>query len=328
MSVEKSFNDLYQTTLIPALEGLELTRKGVLNRFWIMIVWLLITALIVLFIFVGDPSFFDEVGVQLTFLFLLIFTPIIFLVIAASRYYSNFAKYKATFKGEVILKMIQYLDNDLKYNPESFIPSPEFYASTIFREQIDEYGGSDLIEGNVGETRVRFSELLTQQKRSNGKSTTLVTIFEGIFFIADFNKNFSAHTVILPDELEGLLGSFGKTLETFTIGRGEMIKLESPDFNKNFVVYSTSQQEARYILSPSLMEAIVKFRVETGRKIFLSFCNSNIYIAIPTGGGLFEPMLFSSGLNQYYLKNYFNYLNMCIGIVSELNLNTRIWTKE
>ncbi len=38
---------------------------------------------------------------------------------------------------------------------------------------------------------------------------------------------------------------------------GELIKLENPEFEKIFSVYGSSQQEARYVLTPTMMEAIV-----------------------------------------------------------------------
>ena len=35
------------------------------------------------------------------------------------------------------------------------------------------------------------------------------------------------------------------------------MKLENPDFEKTFDVYSTDQIEARYLLSPSMMERLL-----------------------------------------------------------------------
>ena len=42
---------------------------------------------------------------------------------------------------------------------------------------------------------------------------------------------------------------------------GELVKLEDPEFEKSFVVYSGNQTEARYILSTSLMRRILDYKV-------------------------------------------------------------------
>ncbi len=59
---------------------------------------------------------------------------------------------------------------------------------------------------------------------------------------------------MLPDFAEKLLGKFGQKFQkSFT--HGKLVKLENPEFEKEFVVYSSGQQEARYILTPVMMEA-------------------------------------------------------------------------
>ena len=65
---------------------------------------------------------------------------------------------------------------------------------------------------------------------------------KGFFFIADFQKDFQGHTTILRNSLFKLSSS------------GSRVKLENPDFEKTFDVYSTDQIEARYLLSPSRSE--------------------------------------------------------------------------
>ncbi|HOL89867.1 MAG TPA: DUF3137 domain-containing protein, partial [Anaerohalosphaeraceae bacterium] len=84
----------------------------------------------------------------------------------------------------------------------------------------------------------------------------------------------------------------------------------------------------RYILSPSLMERILQFRQKTGRRIFLSFVNSKLYLAVWFDRPLFEPKLFRSLLDFQTIQEYFGDIQLAVGIVEDLNLNTRIWSKE
>jgi hypothetical protein len=112
------------------------------------------------------------------------------------------------------------------------------------------------------------------------------------------------------------------------IFRGELIKLEDPEFESHFVVYGTDQIQARYILSMSLMERIVEFRKKTGRKIYLSFVGSKVFAAVSYTKSLFEPRLFRTLLDFDPICEYFRDLQLAIGIVDDLNLNTRIWSKQ
>jgi hypothetical protein len=94
-------------------------------------------------------------------------------------------------------------------------------------------------------------------------------------------------------------------------------------------VYGSDQVEARYILSPALMQRITEFKKNSKLRIALSFVDSHVYIALSINRRLFEaPPLFSTVLNRKLTLQYLGYLNMCIEIVEALDLNTRIWTKE
>lgn len=129
---------------------------------------------------------------------------------------------------------------------------------------------------------------------------------------------------------------------------GELVKLEDPEFEKYFVVHSNDQVEARYILSTSLMERMVNFREKAGLggAFYASFVNSKIYIAFPLEGkmirrifnktpgefsefrGFFEPDLSRPIADFETIREYYEDLRLMIGIVEELNLNTRIWGKQ
>ncbi|MDF1575544.1 MAG: DUF3137 domain-containing protein [Bacteroidales bacterium] len=153
------------------------------------------------------------------------------------------------------------------------------------------------------------------------------TIFKGLFFVADFNKHFYGHTLVLPDTAEKMLGKLGHSLQAFS-SRGELIKLEDPEFEKEFCVYSNDQVEARYILSPSLMQRIVEFKRKWNTKVYLSFGDSKVYIAIKMNKNLFETRLFKSIVDYNFIEENIRFLVLLTGIVEDLNLNTRIWTKK
>lgn len=238
-------------------------------------------------------------------------------------------KFKAIFKDRVIRKIIDYIDPSLKYYPDNFIGRGIFELAGFFpSSRIDKYQGDDLVEGVIGKTKIKFSELLVQEERKSDKNTYYVDIFKGLFIVVDFNKNFKGRTYVMPDINDKTYSKFFFFGEKQKTHFGELVKLENPEFEKICAVFSTDQIEARYILSTSLMDRIVKFRNRVRREVFFCFANSQIYIAIPFRMNLFEPKITKKTIEFSLLQAYYEVLLDTISIVEELNLNTRIWTKE
>ena len=94
------------------------------------------------------------------------------------------------------------------------------------------------------------------------------------------------------------------------------------------MVYGQDQVEARYILSTSLMERITAFQKNARKEIRLSFSGSKLYVAIAFDHELFEPALMDSLLDFSGIKEYYDDMKLMTDIVQELDLNTRIWSKQ
>jgi hypothetical protein len=149
-----------------------------------------------------------------------------------------------------------------------------------------------------------------------------------VFIIADFNKHFLTHTLVLPDTAEKLFGKFGQILQSIGSGKKELVRLENPEFEKEFCVYADDQIEGRYILTPSLMERILAYKRKWKSKISLSFCDSKVYLAINMNKNLFEMRIFKPVADYAFMEENLRFLILLTEIVDDLNLNTRIWTKE
>ncbi|MGJ0485853.1 MAG: DUF3137 domain-containing protein [Methylomicrobium sp.] len=321
MNSADDFIKLYSNNLAPILRDLEPGRKALLVLFASGMVFLLVSV----------PGFvlLSRTG---QWIYLLAAAP--FAIMALYQFYRFSQKkqdYAAEFKNCVIRELVALIDPHLDYFPHRYIDENDYRASDIFRNRIDRFQGDDLVEGTFGATRFRFSELLHQEKHETTDSkgrrqTRWVTIFQGIFFIADFNKHFLGKTYVVPDARGSFLG-IGKLFEKWSFGRGSIVELENPEFEKLFTVYGTDQVEARYILSPSLMERLVNFRNKAGTRVHISFIHSKLFVALSVNQNLFEPKIFSSGVQSDYLRDYFRYLMLVTGIVDDLNLNLRIWGK-
>lgn len=320
MNNSKSFKEFYEEKLVPDLSVLDSERKQVKKR-------IIIIAVIAFLVIILEAKFIPSgIGTWKGVIQVITGVSGFILISLSSR------KYKLNFKSKIIGKITAYVDESLAYLPEGTVSKAEFLKSAIFQHSCDSYKGEDHISGKIDKTDIEFSEVIAQYKTSTGsgsnKKEQYSTYFKGVFFVADFNKHFKSRTLVLPDNAEKLFGKFGQKLQSMSFSRGKLIKLEDPEFEKEFCVYGNDQVESRYILSMSLMRRILEFKKKWGTKIYLSFVDSKVYIAISLNKNLFEPKLFKTIVNYDFIEENITYLLLLIGIVEDLNLNTRIWTKE
>lgn len=314
----EELKDFYTNELSADLKTLEKQRRQVMTNTLIAAAVLLVLALI-------GFGFAASHGAPTM---ILIFFLVGAAIIGGIVFHFASKSYKRQFKWRIIGRIVKFINPQLNYQADGLIDKYTFKASKLFTHPIDRYKGEDLVSGRVDKTDIAFSELHAEYKTGSGKDTHWHTIFKGLFFMADFNKHFRGQTLVLPDSAEKLFGGFGKMLQSWNVGRPDLIKLEDPEFEREFVVYGSDQIEARYILSMSLMRRILDFKQKTGTKIYLSFLGSKVFVAVPMKKNMFEPKYLSGTDGFSIILDYYKDLCFAIGIVDDLNLNTRIWTKE
>jgi hypothetical protein len=318
----EDFKTYYDTELRAVLEPLEIERKASLKKVGIaaVVLGVLVSGIVVFVMSMGAGAF-------------AIIVAVIGGLLMAGAWYLFTKDFKSNFKNTVIRKVIQYVSPDLQYAPHGKISSGEFQSSTLFKNRIDRYKGEDFVEGIIDKTQIRFSELHAEYKTTSTDSkgntrTSWHTIFKGLFFVADFNKHFEGRTVVLPDSAEKLFGRLGQKFQSMNMSRDDLVKLEDPEFEKEFVVYATDQVEARYILSPALMRRILEFKRRLKVPVHIGFVNSNLYMALSIKKNMFEPRIMRSILDFEMVREYLEDVILAVGIVEDMNLNTRIWTKD
>ena len=323
MVSENELKALYESQLKGQLETLEAVRKSILYKFLFTILLLAGLAAVNFWVISLNPHVAVIVLAVLISLAILIY----FIYIASQQK----KRYRESFKSGVVAEVVKLINPEWQYNCNSCITEELYWQSGLFPHRYDRYQGDDFVSGMIDKTDFQFSELHTEYKQvtygSKGqRHEQWITIFRGLFMHADFNKYFSGTTFVLPDTAERLLGAFGQSLQKLS-SRGELVKLENPEFEKLFVVYSSDQVESRYILTPAIMEAMVHLHQRFDGDIYFSFVGTRVYFAKGFSTALFEPNIFSSGVNFADVKEMFDLFGMISVLVQELNLNTRIWTK-
>lgn len=237
-----------------------------------------------------------------------------FLVCAVGAYYffeSIFTdSFTFKFKRKVIRSIVESCG--LTYHPGGFVENDYLYM--IYDFDIDKYSGNDLIFGQIEGVRVKFSdvEAISIKEDLRGNKTHRV-LFAGLLFVADFPKRLKAVTQICSGT------------DDFKDYGGKRARMDDAEFERYFRVYATDQIEARYALTPSLMESLKLLKIRFHRSINIVLTGDKICMAIRTGRDNFEPdlrrPLVGKGANRFYKDEIGGFLR----IVEELRLNRKIW---
>ena len=239
-------------------------------------------------------------------------------------------EYLAAFKSGVFAEAVRIAVHGMEYFPQSMVPQNSFESGGLFSSRIDRYNGEDCFRGRCGATDLMFSELHVERKETstNSKghtSTRWVTVFKGIYLIADFHKHFSCRVKIEPDFAEANFGWLGRKMQGIT---GNLVRLENPEFENAFKVTASDQLAARYLLTPDMQERFLALRRKWSTGIRAAFLDSTLQIAIPMAEDWFEAdMDFPAG-DIPTLHGFLAQLMIVLHITETLDLNTRIWTKD
>lgn len=321
MKSTSDLTDFYYKNLYPDLKLIEEERLRLKSKLTTTFAMIALLSAIIMY------AIFDYSGTMHDGIFFVGFTGA---AIGGLAYKVMVRDYKKTFKQKVIKPLIGAIDANLNYHPEGMISQSRFERSGLFRHSIDRYSGNDHVSGNIDGVPIEFSDLHAQYETKDSKGNThWHTIFQGLFIVSEFNKHFKGTTYVLPDSAQKSLGTLiGQWLQSTTGAHGELVKMDDPEFEKHFVVYASDQIEARYILTPSMMQRLNTIRKRSKAELYVAFVSSHIYLGVSTNRDLFEPSVFQSLLRLEQAMEYIGYLRLSIGIVEELKLNQKLWSKS
>ncbi len=320
MKSTSELTDFYYKELYPSLSELEKTRTNILSQLkWYGSMGAVVFLLAALWM-----------GKNFGLLHPLMMGIVIgFAAFASMTYRFMTQGYAKDFKARIITPLIGAIDPHLLYNPDFMVSQHLFSRCALFQHSIDRYRGNDYVKGSIDGVNLEFSDIHAEYQTKDSKGRTQWhTLFRGLFLVAEFNKHFKSRTVILPDLAEKTFGNLiGGWLQSKNMGRDSVIQLDDPEFEKKFVVYGNDPIEARYILTHAMMKRIVEFQKKISHPLFISFVHNHIHIAIATQKDLFEPSILTSLLDYKQAMEYVNTLNNTIGLVEELKLNEKLWSK-
>ena len=141
------------------------------------------------------------------------------------------------------------------------------------------------------------------------------SLFRGVVVEFDMNKNFKGHTIFHENS------SLAKKIP-LDKNKYQKVNLESVTFENKYNVYSTDQIEARYILTPSLIERIENLKFAFKAKYVRgSFLNNKLTLAIHTGKDMFAMGSDFKDSDVHTFEELYDDMISVLQIVDELKLN-------
>lgn len=243
------------------------------------------------------------------------------LLVAAFKYVlpglAAYGNYRTRFKHEVAAEVFKIVCPSATYSPHDGIPKDVFDEPGLFSLR-GGYTSDDLVRGRIGQTPFEAAEV-GRRYSTGGKNSRTVVVFRGLFFHLDFNKRLRGVTLVDPAN-----ASYSTTGDRSALSR---VTLEDPAFDAAFVVHASDPVEARYILTPAMMARILAISAQTGHPVHLAFKNHRAYIGVNYERALFEPNI-AGTTSRSAIHEMAAQFALAEAIVRELDLNTRIWTKD
>ena len=250
-------------------------------------------------------------------------------------YYYEQKDVQAAVKQQLIAPLVRRINQSFEYLPKKGLKQADLHHSALFIN-INNMQSGDLLRGRYGKTNFVCSHLEifqtgVQNRKApfrNGKFESSKPSFSGLMIIADSNKHFKGRTIIVPDHFEQHLGRwFSKQIAKLSYRGLQNVEMEDPDFERAFEVYTTDQVEARYLLTPDIMERILRLRHQLKREIRIAFYQDRVYVSIDDVQN-FRVNLYRTLRIEDVSGRVEEQWTLIRTVIDGLGLNERLWTKE
>ena len=232
-------------------------------------------------------------------------------VVSALLTASKRRNFRSNFKNRVVASIAKSFG--LSYDESGGLTADEFFE--IYDCYINEQSSEDMMSGEVQGVRVRFGDFYAAEKVRTKNGTRTDVKFQGVLFVADFHKKLNCEVRVCHKN--------SRNLRKY----GQRANMDDVKFEEFFDVYTTDQVGARYALTPLLMQRLTEVYLRLGSQINAVLREDKIYVAIETWRDNFEPRIDYSLKQDATMALYVDEIGALVGIVSELNLNRKIWSE-
>ena len=215
------------------------------------------------------------VGIVPKFFSIIVYGATIPLILAIRNGLNN-KRIQATFEKDYKKALLtpifnEFLD-DCKYNSGVGFTKDYIQSLNITPQQFNRFSSNDKITGKHNNIIVERADVLVQNDVKSGKNKTTYTYFKGQVYTFDFNKKFSYQMQVIDKTDMYAIGdrSFVGT------NMSKKTETENSKFNEMFSVYTMEDIEAFYLLTPTVMEAMMEMKRRLIKQISFSFLDNKL----------------------------------------------------
>lgn len=286
-----NFYEKYHKVLVPAISGMEKERKSRLFKaiFWSVILNLLgIGYFYLMFKFKIDGKHSADPGILL-------------IGFGCGMYYMLKKEFEAKIKRKIMDVVCSCFGN-FRWAPTYSTTQAERFVKVGLFQGFTSIDVDDVFLGTYKDVSIDIVE--AEYERGSGKNRT--TVFKGLCIKLDMNKNFKGHTILMEDKL----------MHKSPLPGLRHTELEDVNFEKKYDVFTDDEVEARYILTPTLMEKLTNIKMAFKCKsIRCAFKEEKLYIAMKT-----SKDLFSLGSLRKPVTDTKQFATLCEQFISVLSL--------
>jgi hypothetical protein len=301
----EEFRIFYNHTIHPELMRLDRKRKRLLGLLFFSVVFLLALLLF-------------EMVAGIWLVTLLLSLPI---GIYISMLIYQIRKFIRTFKPQVVNLILDFIDDSVNYGALTYdakggLSKGQFRESMLFASPADVYQAEDHIQGSIGNIAFELCELNVRE--FSRVRSRLNYVFKGIFMHARIEESLQGTIVILPRgyrqylsrAIREVVGMGAKSIDNI---------MRSQAFREHFMSYATRDARLRRLLSEDMQNILVQYREETDKEIYISFIDTNVFIAVTGDKNILEPYLFRSNVSFELVREFYEDIIMLFEIIEDFD---------
>lgn len=192
-------------------------------------------------------------------------------------------EFKKMYKSTVVLQTLKTIFSNVCYQPERGLRK-EVLKDTAMINMGNRYYSNDYISAKYKNIPFISSDVLIQDEYTDSDGDThVVTLFQGQWFIFDFNKTFKADIQICEKDFRN-----SKRGNLFGKDKFKKVELEDIEFNKRFNVYAQNELDAFYVLTPATMQKIKEVEDRVSGSLLFCFIDNKLHVGLYNNKDLFE----------------------------------------
>ncbi len=211
---------------------------------------------------------------------------------------TTYETFNQAFKGTYVLQIVETAGgfSNLSYSPKNGLDYNEIRDSHVVNSGEYKYFKSeDQLSGTLYAIPFSYSDVVTQYLKRNGKKSEIRTIFSGQVMRFSLPNEFKwsfGHLQIFEKE-------FLSNLKGYTAPY--KIQTENEAFNQRFEIFAADEHNAFYLLTPRMLEQIIRFADFANCQIALTFVGMALYVAVDRPHSMFNASVRQSLTKQRQL---------------------------